>query len=121
MHSLRPQTARIEVIFEDGDTNHPLTTLLAHLDSTRTVGVDGYLYGHPRPKAVKRSYAHDRDIIRAIESLGCFWPDAHSPAHSPAQWTELGNVDVVFLDAKGQVLGATITHERMIVKLPPAR
>lgn len=113
MHSLRPQTARVEFVFNNGDEGHPLVDQLAHLSSTRTIGVragNGY-YVLNRPTVVKLSYAYDRDIIRAIDSLGCFWPDAGSKE----QWTELGDVDVVFLDAKGLLLGATVTHERLII------
>lgn len=110
---MRPQTTRIEFVFNNGDKRHPLLGLLAHLDSVRTVGVGpghGY-YGRSRSNVVKRSYAYDRDIIRAIESLGCFFPEATSKK----QWTELGDVDVIFLDKRGKMLGATVTHEGMII------
>lgn len=113
MQSMRPQTARIEFVFSNGDKRHPLLELLAHLESVRTIGVgpgNGY-YGRARPTVVKRSYAYDRDIIRAIESLGCFFPEAVNKK----QWTELGDVDVIFLDKRGKMLGATVTHEGMIV------
>lgn len=113
MQSMRPKTARIEFVFNNGDKGHPLLELLAHLDSVRTIGVglgNGY-YGRDRPNAVKRSYRYDRDIIRAIESLGCFFPEGASEK----QWTELADVDVVFLDQRGKTLGATVTHEDMII------
>lgn len=57
MHSMRPKTARIEFVFNNGDKRHPLIELLAHLDSVRTIGVgpgNGY-YGLARPSVVKRS------------------------------------------------------------------
>lgn len=110
---MRPKTARIEFVFSSGDKRHPLIEMLAHLESVRTIGVEpgnGY-YGRARPSVVKRSYAYDRDIIRAIESLGCFFPEAVSKK----QWTELGDVDVIFLDKHGKLLGATVTHEGMII------
>ena len=113
MQSMRPKTARIEFVFNNGDKGHPLLELLAHLDSVRTIGVgpgNGY-YWRGRPNVVKRSYQYDRDIIRAIESLGCFFPEGASEK----QWTELADVDVVFLDQRGKTLGATVTHEDMII------
>lgn len=113
MSSLRPHTAYIDFVFNQGDTGHPLLQALAHLESERTVGVEsgnGYS-GRPRVDAIKRRYAYDRDIISAIEQLGGFWPDETDEA----QWTQLGDVDVVFLDKKGRMLGATVTHEGMII------
>ncbi|ALO66141.1 hypothetical protein NHF46_17275 [Arthrobacter alpinus] len=113
MHSLRPNTAHIEFAFNNGDDGHRLLAALAHLGSIRTVGVEpgnGY-YFRPRPTVVKRRFAYDRDIIRAIDFLGCFFPDSASSE----QWTELGDVDVVFLDKWGKMLGATVTHEGMII------
>lgn len=110
---MRPKTARIEFVFSNGDEKHPLLELLAHLGSVRTIGVgpgNGY-YGRARPNVVKRTYEYDRDIIRAIESLGCFFPEPESKE----QWTELGDVDVVFIDKYGKMLGATVTHEGMII------
>ncbi len=112
MQSLRPRTAHIEFVFNDGDDGHPLLGLLAHLDAVRTVGVEaGNGYSRSRPAAVKRRYAYDRDIIRAIDALGGFFPDASNAD----RWTELGNVDVVFLDEQGHVLGATVTHEALLI------
>ncbi len=113
MQAMRPATARIEFVFNSGDAQHPLLELLAHLDSVRTVGVapDNWHYRRGRPTAVKRSYAYDRDIVRAIESLGCFFPEAASKKH----WTELGDVDVMFLDRRGKILGVTVTHEGMLI------
>ncbi|MGA4670881.1 hypothetical protein ACPCG0_13960 [Propionibacteriaceae bacterium Y1923] len=112
MQSLRPRTAHIEFVFNDGDEGHPLLVQLAHLASTRTVGVKaGNGYARPRPTAVKRRYPYDRDIIAAIEALGGFFAEDSNPG----PWTGLGNVDVVFLDERGTVLGATVTHESMII------
>ena len=113
MQSVRPSTVRSEFVFSGSEEKHPLLDLLAHLDSERTIGAgpgNGY-YGRDRPNVVKRSYAYDRDIIRAIESLGGFFPDPEST--SP--WTGLGDVDVIFLDRNGKLLGATVAHERMII------
>lgn len=113
MQSMRPKTARIEFVFNNGNKRHPFLELLAHLDSVRTVGVgpgNGY-YGRSRSSVVKRSYAYDRDIIRAIEIFGCFFPEVASKK----QWTELGDVDIIFLDKRGKMLGATVTHEGMII------
>lgn len=113
MHSLRPKTAYIDFVFSNGDAGHPLLELLAHLPSTRTIGAhpgNGY-YVYSRPTVVTRRYAYDRDIIRVIDSLGCFFPDTASTA----EWTELGDVDVVFLDKDEKLLGATVTHEGMII------
>lgn len=113
MHSLRPNTAYVEFVFNNGDGDHPLLEQLVHLESTRTVGVtpgNGYYY-RPRPAAIKRKFAYDRDIIRAIDSLGCFFP----AATSSRQWTGLGDVDVVFLDKRGKTIGATVSHEGMII------
>lgn len=110
---MRPKTACIEFVFNDGDKGHPLLGLLPHLDSVRTIGVgprNGY-YGRARPTVVKRNYDYNRDIILAIERLGCFFPEAASKK----PWTELGDVDVIFLDRRGKMLGATVTHERMII------
>lgn len=113
MHSLRPNTSHIEFVFNNGDEGHPLFEELAHLRSIRTVGVEpgnGY-YFRPRPKVVKRRFDYDRDVIRAIDRLGCFFPDSVSSE----QWPELGDVDVVFLDKLGKMLGATVTQEGMII------
>jgi hypothetical protein len=114
MKAMRPETARIDFVFNNGDRLHPLLELLAHLDSVRTIGVGpGYgHYGRGRPTAVKRSYAYDRDIVRAIESLGGFFPEATSRE----QWTGLGDVDVAFFDKRGRLLGATVTHEGMLIE-----
>ncbi|WP_146137427.1 hypothetical protein [Gulosibacter molinativorax] len=100
-------------MFNDGaDTEHPLSSMLAHLHSTRTVGVGpGNGYAKERPNSVTLRYAYDRDIIRAIESLGGFFPDESNPKH----WTGLGDVDVIFLDGRGHVIGATVTHEGMLI------
>lgn len=113
MHSLRPNTAYVDFVFNNGDGDHPLLEQLAHLESTRTVGVapGNVYYYRSRPAAIRRRFAYDRDIIRAVDNLGCFWPDLASSE----QWTELGDVDVVFLDKQGKMLGATVTHEGMII------
>lgn len=112
MHSLRPKTAYIDFVFNQGDKKHPLFDLLAHLESTRTVGVKpGNGYDNTRHKAVKHRFAYDRDIIDALDDLGAFFPEKRSK--NP--WTRLGDVDVVFLDSRGKTLGATVTHERMLV------
>ena len=112
MHSLRPNTAYVDFVFNNGDGDNPLLEQLGHLESTRTVGVGpGNGYSRPRTTAIKRRYAYDRAIIRAIDSLGCFFPEATSSA----QWTGLGDVDVVFLDKRGKMIGATVTHEGMII------
>lgn len=113
MHSLRPNTAYIDFVFNNGDRGHPLLEILSHLQSVRTVGVkpgNGYYY-RPRPKVVRRRFVYDRDIIRAIETLGYFWPESDSSQ----PWTGLGDVDVVFLDKRERLLGATVTHEAMII------
>lgn len=110
---MRPKTACIEFVFNNGDKGHPLLGLLSHLDSVRTIGVgpgNGY-DERARPTVVKRSYEYNRDIILAVERLGCFFPETASKN----QWTELGDVDVIFLDGRGKMLGATVTHERMII------
>lgn len=60
---------------------------------------------------MKRSYAYDHDIICAIESLGCFFPDIASKK----QWTELRGVGVIVRDKPGKMLGATVTHAGMII------
>lgn len=112
MASLRPHIAHIELVFNNGDEGHPLTGRLAHLESTRTVGVKaGAGYSRPRSAAVKLRFAYDRDIIRELDALGGFF----SKTASPEPWTALGDVDVVFLDARDNVLGATVAHERMII------
>lgn len=113
MHSLRPQMAFVDFVFSNGDEGHPLLEMLAHLPSTRTVGVgpgNGY-YWRGRPSVIRRRYAYDRSIIRAIDELGVFFPGPGSAEH----WTELGDVDVIFLDARERMLGATVTHEGMII------
>lgn len=64
-HSLQPNTAYVDFVFNNGDGEHPLLEQLAHLESTRTVGVasgNGYYY-RPRPAAIRRRFAYDRDII----------------------------------------------------------
>ncbi|MGA4508137.1 hypothetical protein ACQB6R_03790 [Propionibacteriaceae bacterium G1746] len=115
LQSLRARTAHIEFVFNDGDEGHPLLDHLGHLNSTRTVGVGaGNGYARPRPNAVKHRFAYDRAIIRAIDDLGGFFPDDPFPNPSP-RWTGLGDVDVVFLDEHDRVLGATVTHEGLII------
>ncbi|TFD66959.1 hypothetical protein [Cryobacterium sp. Hb1] len=112
MQSLRARIAHIELVFNNGDDGHPLVAQLAHLESTRTVGVKpGNGYARQRLTAVKRRFAYDREIIQALDGLGGFFPDVASTE----PWTELGDVDVVFLDKHGEVLGATVTHEGMVI------
>lgn len=89
------------------------TAQLAHLDSSRTIGAkpgNGY-YFRSRPTVIKHRFAYNREIIRAIDNLGCFFPEADCPD----QWTGLGDVDVVFLDKKDQMIGATVNHGGMII------
>ena len=116
MQSLRPRISHIKFVFNNGDDGHALLEHLGHLSSTRTVGVGaGNGYSRPRLTAVKHRFAYDRDILRALERLGGLFPDAASAD----SWTGLGDVDLVFLDARGNVLGATVTHERMIITPQP--
>lgn len=113
MQSLRSKTSYIEFVFNGGeDEGHALIGQLAHLESTRTVGVGpGNGYQRSRPTAVKRRFAYDRDILRAVDALGGIFP----AQASTESWTGLGDVDVVFLDSMGRVLGATVTHEGMLI------
>lgn len=116
MQSLRSRTSHIEFVFNSGeDEGHALIEQLSHLSSTRTVGVGpGNGYARSRPTAVKRRFAYDRDILRAVDGLGGIFP----AEASRESWTGLGDVDVVFLDPTGRVLGATVTHEGMLITLP---
>ena len=112
MHALRAQTTHIEFVFNNGDDGHPLLSELAHLECSRSVGVEeGNGYSRPRPAAIKRRYAYDRHIIRAIEAFGGFFPDERSSE----QWPEMGDVDVVFRDQRGHTLGATVAHEAILL------
>ncbi|GAA2930275.1 hypothetical protein GCM10010458_11060 [Microbacterium luteolum] len=113
MQSLRSRTSHFEFVFNRGDDEgHALIALLAHLKSTRTVGVgpsNGYV--RSRPTAVRRRFAYDRDILRAVDGLGGIFPEEASPE----PWTGLGDVDIFFVDARGGVLGETVTHEQILI------
>lgn len=110
MRALRAHTATIEFVFNEGDAGHPLVDRLAHLVSTRTEGVSaGTGYARPRPRAVRRRFPYDRDIVHAIEEFGGLF--------TARGFSDLGDVDVVFRDEHDLVLGATVAHEGML--LPP--
>ncbi|MGJ6980879.1 hypothetical protein ACSDQ9_10190 [Aestuariimicrobium soli] len=113
LQALRPRIGQVEFVFNRADDEgHRLTSRLARLTSTRTVGVtDTFGYGRPRPTAVRLRFGYDREVVRAIEELGGFFTDESTAD----QWTGLGDVDVVFRDAEGRVLGATIAHERLLL------
>ncbi|MEV7649157.1 hypothetical protein [Arthrobacter sp. NPDC089319] len=116
MQSLRPRTASIELVFLDGDTNHPLTGALAWLTPIRQVGV-GERPGYQRPQsaAVLHRYPYDRTILQALDGLGGLFEHIPSPSGDRVQFTTLGNVDVSFLDRSGAIIGSTVTHEGLIL------
>lgn len=116
MRSLRSQTAQIEMVFHNGDDQHPFVEELAWLNPHRQVGVDVRPgYERPQPKAVLHRYPYDRAIIRALVDLGGFFVPISSPHGDRVEYTGLGNVDITFLDQRGVVLGATVTHEGLIL------
>lgn len=118
MRSLRPRTAFIELVFCDGDDSHPLVGRLSVLKPSRRKGV-GVRPGYSRsqPDAVLLRYRYDREIVRALEDLGGFFSYVATPTGDQIHETDLGNVDVAFLDAGGDLLGATVTHEGLVLVL----
>ena len=67
-------------------------------------------YSRARRTAMKRRFPYVRDIIRALGDPGGFF----SVAASPEPWLARGDVDVVFLGERGNLLWPAVTHERMI-------
>lgn len=117
MQSLRARTATIELVFHDGDADSKLAEKLKHLNPTREIGV-GKLPGYekPAPHAVLHRYAYDRGILEAIEELGGLFENTSTKQGDNTEFTQLGNVDVTFRDEHGNVLGATVTHEGLILR-----
>ena len=116
IQSLRPLTASIELVFHDGDTDHPLTDALAWLAPLRQVGVgDRPGYPRPQPTAVLHRYPYDRTILQALDGLGGLFEYVPTPSGDRVQFTALGNVDVSFLDHNGTIIGSTVTHEGLIL------
>ena len=110
--ALRPRTAQLEFVANNESAADPLLARLAHLPSILTVGVGpGNGYSRLRPTAVVHRFAYDREILRALEELGGLFAEEGSAA----PWTELGDVDLVLRDAQGRAIGATVTHERMLI------
>lgn len=116
MQSLRSKASTIELVFHDGDVDHPLTTQLAWLSPTRQEGV-GARPGYPRPQptAVLHRYPCDRDILRALNEVGGLFDYVSARTGDTVRFTQLGNVDVTFLDHRDTVLGSTVTHEGLIL------
>jgi hypothetical protein len=115
MRSLRSRTAHIELVFHDGDTDHPLSRTLAWLEPSRWVGVGVRPgYHRPQPTAVLHRYSYDRAILHALDDLGGIFEYVSTPTGDLARFTRLGNVDVTFLDRHGSVLGSTVTHEGLV-------
>jgi hypothetical protein len=116
MRSLRSRAAHIELLFHDGDTDHPLPSTLAWLNPSRRVGVgERPGYRRPQPSAVLNRYPYDRTILHALEDLGGLFEYASTPTGDLVRFTRLGNVDVTFLDRRGSVLGSTVTHEGLVL------
>jgi hypothetical protein len=116
MHSLRSKTAHIELLFHDGDTDHPLARTLAWLDPSRRIGVGARPgYQRPQPSAILHRYSYDRAILQALEDLGGIFEYVSAPTGDLVRFTGLGNVDVTLLDRHGSVLGSTVTHEGLIL------
>jgi hypothetical protein len=116
MQSLRASTAHIELLFHDGDTDHPLSSTLAWLNPSRRVGV-GIRPGYrrPQPSAVLHHYPYDRAIVRALDDLGGIFQYVRDPAGDVVRFTGLGNVDITFVDRSGSILGSTVTHEGLVL------
>ena len=116
MQSLRSQAAHIELLFHDGDADHPMIRTLAWLNPRRQVGVGVRPgYHRPQPSAVLHRYPYDRAILQALEELGGIFDYVSTPNGDVVQFTGLGNVDVTFLDRSGTVLGSTVTHEGLVL------
>ncbi|MBM6545686.1 hypothetical protein JNO54_05975 [Janibacter sp. YIM B02568] len=80
MQSLRSKASTIELVFHDGDVDHPLTKQLAWLSPTRQEGV-GARPGYPRPQptAVLHRYPYDRGILRALNEVGGLFDYVSAP------------------------------------------
>lgn len=118
MRALRSRIAAIELVFHQGDDDHPLTARLAALGADRQVGVGPRPgYTRPEPAAVLHRYRYDREILTAIDELGGLFEPVTTRFGESARFTALGDVDVVFLDSSGRVIGATVTHEGLILVL----
>lgn len=120
LRMLRPRTANVELVFHDGDADHPLTAALAWLVPHRRVGVgERPGYQRPRPTAVLHRYPYDRAIFLALEDLGALFEYVPGTRGDSVRFTALGNVDVTFLDGAGAIIGSTVTHEGLILCPPP--
>lgn len=53
------------------------------------------------------SSGYGKLVLRTEQWTGLGW--------TGLDWTGLGDVDVVFLDKRGKMIGATVTHEGMII------
>lgn len=116
MNSLRPIVTTIELLFHDGDTDHPLVIALASLSPIRQKGVGPRPgYRRPQPNAILHRYPYDRAIVRTINELGGLFEYVAAATGDTVHFTRLGNVDVTFLDRYDEVLGSTVTHEGLIL------
>ncbi len=117
MKSLRAQTTTVELVFHDGDADNPLAEKLKRLMPVREIGVGKRPgYQKPAPHAVLHRYAYDREVLRAIEELGGLFTYASTATGETVNFSHLGNVDVAFIARDGAVLGATVTHEGLILR-----
>ena len=117
--SLRPRTAGLEWVVRRGVSPEPLTALLDGFDPARTVGV-GPRPGYPKPEAdatVLACRAH-RDLFARLAETGLFRAvrDPHGDRVAP---TNLGFVDVGFLDDRQRLICSTVTHAGIIHLLEP--
>lgn len=116
VQGLRPRTATVEFVFHTPDVGHPLAVALESLHPERRVGVGVRPgYSRPDPGAVLHRYRYDRAIFSALDQLGGLFTRAGTPRGERTGFTELGNLDVALLDADGNILLATVTHEAMIL------
>lgn len=116
MQSLRPRTATIELLFHDGDSDHPLTHELAWLSPRRQAGVGPRPgYQRPQPIAILHRYPYHREVLHALDELGGLFEFVTDPTGDTVNFTRLGNVDVTFPDCSGKVLGSTVTHEGLVL------
>ncbi|MBO1031251.1 hypothetical protein IPV09_07860 [Tessaracoccus sp. SD287] len=114
LHSLRLRMAVVEMVFHD-DAGHPLTERLQYLAPDRFEGVSARPgYDRAEPRAVLHRYGYDRAIISALADLGGLFVLHRDPRGDRVDFTDLGNVDLSFYDATGNLFCYTVTHEGLV-------
>lgn len=109
--ALRPRLKALVLVSNDGELAPAVAEQLAGWLESITVGAPaGCGYARPRPGASCHRYRYDRRLLAVLDQWG--GPMADSAAQP---FTALGDVDLVLVGERDQVLGATIAHERLVI------